>query len=282
MVIDVFRRSIATGWTAPPIVAAIEAADDLTLVACVSRSVGWRRKSPRPRGPGDEPGAACMPPSTRRCGTRRSTSWSITRGAFWRLRVHSRAAIEAGVHAGVGSSGLTIDDYQDLGYRPASTETAKSPPATSWGRQPPGPRRHPGGRARGPLAGLDFAATASWTCRAARRGGGPRPVSGARRPRLGAPIEIVHGPAQSSRRERVGEPGPFGAAPGLRGHHRVVFAGLGERLVMRHDVPGADSGAVRRRHPAGDPQSPAPGRSGPGAQHAVVRRPANLPRYAPG
>ncbi|TDD13824.1 4-hydroxy-tetrahydrodipicolinate reductase, partial [Actinomadura sp. KC06] len=99
-----------TGWTAPPIIAGLDAADDLALTAGVSRSAAGRdlSEATAARGPGrvhatvadalaDAPVDVLVD----------YTSADAVRRNVW-------TAVEAGVHAVIGSSGLTAADYDEL------------------------------------------------------------------------------------------------------------------------------------------------------------------------
>src|SRR6266567_1697017 len=88
-----------TGWTAPPILAAIDAADDLTLTSGVSRSAA---------GQGQVYAAAAEALAAAPADVLVDfTSISV-------VRENVRAAIEAGVHVVIGTSGLTADDYAEI------------------------------------------------------------------------------------------------------------------------------------------------------------------------
>ena len=98
-----------TGWTAPPIVAAIDRAGDLTLSSGVSRSAAGQSLAAvtRSAGPGlvyATVAEALAPPTW--------TSWSTTPAP-------PRSGPTSGPRSrrsarGVGSSGLTAGDYQEL------------------------------------------------------------------------------------------------------------------------------------------------------------------------
>src|SRR5579862_8752232 len=98
-----------TGWTAPPIVAAIDEADDLMLSSGVSRSAA-----------GQSLGAAAGSASR---GAVYATVAEALESAHVDVLVDytSAAAVKndvwtavgAGVHVVIGSSGLTSDDYEE-------------------------------------------------------------------------------------------------------------------------------------------------------------------------
>src|ERR1700759_5087782 len=88
-----------TGWTAPPILAAIDAADDLTLISGVSRSAAGQ-------------GAVYATAAGARAAPPADVLVDFTSAAA--VRVNAWAAVEAGVHVVIGTSGLTADDYAEL------------------------------------------------------------------------------------------------------------------------------------------------------------------------
>src|SRR5919197_6082383 len=97
-----------TGWTAPPIVAAIAAADDLALTSGVSRSAAGQTLAATTGL--DLPGSVYASVSEALAGVDvlvDYTSASAVRDNVW-------TAVEAGVHVVVGSSGLTAWDYKEF------------------------------------------------------------------------------------------------------------------------------------------------------------------------
>ena len=88
-----------TGWTAPPILAAIDAADDLTLTSGVSRSAAGQ-------------GAIYATAAEALAAAPADVLVDFTSAAA--VRVNAWTAVEAGVHVVIGTSGLTADDYADL------------------------------------------------------------------------------------------------------------------------------------------------------------------------
>ncbi len=99
-----------TGWTAPPILAAIDAADDLTLAAGVSRSAAGQKLSAVTASSSDGDVFATVADAL---GSAEVdvlvdyTSAAAVRDDVW-------TADQAGVHTLIGSSGLTADDYAEL------------------------------------------------------------------------------------------------------------------------------------------------------------------------
>lgn len=99
-----------TGWTAPPILAGIHAADDLTLTAGVSRSAAGRTL--RDTTGLDFAGAVYGSVAEALSSASFSVLVDFTSAAVVRENVD--AALEAGVHIVIGTSGLTADDFTDL------------------------------------------------------------------------------------------------------------------------------------------------------------------------
>jgi len=88
-----------TGWTAPPILAAIDAADDLTLTSGVSRSAAGQ-------------GTVYATAAEALAAAPADVLIDFTSAAA--AQVNVRAAIEAGVHVVIGTSGLTADDFAEI------------------------------------------------------------------------------------------------------------------------------------------------------------------------
>ena len=99
-----------TGWTAPPILTAIDAAADLRLISGVSRSAAGCRLAEATRSRADGLIYASVAEALDAAETDvlvDYTSASAGRQNVW-------TAVQAGVHVVVGSSGLTADDYTEL------------------------------------------------------------------------------------------------------------------------------------------------------------------------
>jgi 4-hydroxy-tetrahydrodipicolinate reductase len=99
-----------TGWTAPAIVAAIDAADDLMLTCGVSRSASGRTLAAATTSRSNGSIYASVSEALRSAEIDvlvDYTSASAVKENVW-------TAVQAGVHAVVGSSGLTADDYDEL------------------------------------------------------------------------------------------------------------------------------------------------------------------------
>ncbi|HET8600647.1 MAG TPA: 4-hydroxy-tetrahydrodipicolinate reductase [Segeticoccus sp.] len=221
-----------TGWTAPPIVAAIEEAEDVTLAAGVARSAAGQTLRERV-GAGTD---------GRIFGTVREalaatavdvlvdyTSSTAVRDNVW-------TAVESGVHAVIGSSGLTADDYAEL------DRLARD-------------------RGVGVVAAGNFSVMAAVLQRAALlaaehlpawevidygSAGKPDVPSGTARelaeslggvhaPLQGVAVSDLDGPVEARGAEVGGTRVHSVRLPGFVVTTEVVFGGAGERLVLRHD-----------------------------------------------
>ena len=101
-----------TGWTAPPIVAAIDRAGDLTLSAGVSRSAAGQSLATVTGSAGR--GQVYATVAEALAAAQVDVLVDYTSAAAVRTNVWT--AVEAGVHVVVGSSGLTAGDYQELDH----------------------------------------------------------------------------------------------------------------------------------------------------------------------
>src|SRR5215475_8854718 len=107
--IDVCFAGI-TGWTAPPIVAAIGAAEDLALTCGVSRSAAGQELTAVAGG--DVTGAIYATVGEAVTSAQVDVLVDYTSAAA--VRDNAWTAVGAGVNVVIGSSGLTADDYAEL------------------------------------------------------------------------------------------------------------------------------------------------------------------------
>jgi 4-hydroxy-tetrahydrodipicolinate reductase len=223
-----------TGWTAPPILAAIHRAEDLHLVAGVSRSAAGQSLA---EATGiDTPGQVYGTVADALQATSADVLVDFTSASA--VMGNTLAAVDAGTHVVVGSSGLTADDYGELGERARS-------------------------RGVGVLAAGNFSVMAAVLRRAAAMAaehvehweildygsdekvdvpsGTARELAETlahvREPRTTVPIAGLHGPVEARGADIAGTRVHSVRLPGFVVTTEIVFAGPGERLVMRHD-PG--------------------------------------------
>jgi len=121
-----------TGWTAPPIVAAIDAADDLTLTCGVSRSAAGRPLADATASRSD--GSIYSSVSEALQSAEVDVLLDYTSAAA--VKENVLTAVRAGVHVVVGSSGLTASDYAELDRLARDRDVVWLPRATSrsWPR----------------------------------------------------------------------------------------------------------------------------------------------------
>jgi 4-hydroxy-tetrahydrodipicolinate reductase len=223
-----------TGWTAPPIAEAIEAADDLALTAGVSRSAAGQ-------GLGevtDLDNDGWVYATVAEAVTSAPVDVLVDYTSAAAVRDNVWAAVEAGVHAVVGSSGLTEADYREL------DGLARA-------------------RGVGVIAAGNFSVMAAVLRRAATLaarhleyweivdfGSDTKPdvpsgtsrdlaetLAGVRRPRPAVALSDLHGPVEARGAEVAGTRIHSVRLPSFVVSTEIVFGGPGERLVLRHD-PG--------------------------------------------
>ncbi len=223
-----------TGWTARPIIKAIDEADDLTLTAGVSRSAAGQPLSEITGSAGK--GAVYASVAEALAGAEIDvlvdyTSATAVRDNVW-------AAVEAGAHVVIGSSGLAADDYAEL------DQLARD-------------------HGVGVVAAGNFSVLAAILQRAATMaaehvpqweiidyGADDKPdvpsgtsrelaetLAHVRAPEATIPVADLHGPVEARGAEVSGTRVHSLRLPGFVVTTEVVFAAPGERLVMRHD-PG--------------------------------------------
>jgi 4-hydroxy-tetrahydrodipicolinate reductase len=223
-----------TGWTAPPIVAAMNAADDLMLTCGVSRSASGRRLAEATASRSDGFIYASVSEALRSAEIDvlvDYTSASAVKENVW-------TAVQDGVHAVVGSSGLTADDYEEL------DRLARD-------------------RGVGVVAAGNFSVMAAILQRAAALAAEhldtwevvdyasadkPDVPSGTSRelaeilakvrmPSSAVPLSQLSGPVEARGADVAGTQIHSVRLPGFVVSTEIIFGGAGERLIMRHD-PG--------------------------------------------
>jgi 4-hydroxy-tetrahydrodipicolinate reductase len=223
-----------TGWTAPPIVAAIDAADDLTLTCGVSRSAAGRTLADTTASRSD--GSIYASVSEALQSAEVDVLVDYTSAAA--VKENVLTAVRAGVHVVVGSSGLTASDYAELD-------------------------RLAHDRAVGVVAAGNFSIMAAILMRAAALAAQhlhhweiidyasadkPDVPSGTSRelaetlaevrtPQPALPLSQLGGPVEARGAEVAGTQIHSVRLPSFVVTTEIVFGGTGERLVMRHD-PG--------------------------------------------
>jgi 4-hydroxy-tetrahydrodipicolinate reductase len=225
----------ATGWTGRALVPAIASAPDLVLRSAVSRSAAGRDLG---EALGGEPLGAPVHASVAAALDGVDVLVDYTHASA--VRANVMAAVEAGVHVVVGTSGLTAEDFATIDA--AARE-----------------------RAVGVVAAGNFSLTAAMAQAAAllaarhlpqwevldyASAGKPDVPSGTarelaerlgevRRPELGHPIETLHGPQEARGATIAGTQVHSVRVPSFVVSTEVVFGLPDERLVIRHDAGGS-------------------------------------------
>jgi 4-hydroxy-tetrahydrodipicolinate reductase len=226
-----------TGWTAAPIVAAIDEADDLTLAAGVSRSASGESLATAV----GSTSAGMVYGSVAEALDAVSVDVVVDYTSAAAVKDNVWTAVRAGAHVVVGSSGLTADDYAALDLLA---------------------REH----GVGVIAAGNFSVMAAVLLRAAKLAAEhvehweiidyasatkPDVPSGTARelaeslgvvrtPESGVPLADLQGPAEARGTDVAGSRVHSVRLPSFVVSTEIVFGGSGERLVMRHDA-GADA-----------------------------------------
>jgi 4-hydroxy-tetrahydrodipicolinate reductase len=223
-----------TGWTAPPIVAAIDAADDLTLTSGVSRSAAGQTLTAVRASRSDGLVYATVAEALRSSEVDvlvDYTSASTVKDNVW-------AAVRAGVHVVVGSSGLTSSDYEELD-RVARDHGVGVVAAGNFSIMAAVLRR---------AAAMAAEQLAHWEIIDYSSASKPDVPSGTSRelaetlgqirtPESAISPSDLHGPVEARGTEVAGTRIHSVRLPSFVVTTEIVFAGPGERLIMRHD-PG--------------------------------------------
>jgi len=222
-----------TGWTAPPIIKAIDEADDLTLTAGVSRSAAGR---PLSEVTGSGSGAVYASVANALEGAEIDVLVDYTSATAVRDNVWT--AVQAGVHVVIGSSGLAADDYAELD-RLARDNGVGVVAAGNFSVMAAILRRAAAMAAEHVPQWeiIDYAAddkpdVPSGTSRELAEA-----LAHVRAPEVTVPIADLHGPVEARGTDVSGTRIHSLRLPSFVVTTEVVFAGPGERLVMRHD-PG--------------------------------------------
>jgi 4-hydroxy-tetrahydrodipicolinate reductase len=223
-----------TGWTAPPILAAIDAAQDLTLTAGVSRSAAGQRLSAATSSSSDGDVHATVAEALDSAEVDvlvDYTSAATVKDNVW-------TAVRAGVHVVIGSSGLTADDYVELD-RLARDHGVGVIAAGNFSILAAVLQR------AATLAAehidrweiIDYASASKPDVPSGTARQLAEALGQVRTPISAVPLPELHGPVEARGADVAGTRIHSVRLPSFVVSTEVVFGGTGERLVMRHD-PG--------------------------------------------
>jgi 4-hydroxy-tetrahydrodipicolinate reductase len=223
-----------TGWTAPPIIAAIDSADDLALCSGVSRSAAGQSLEAAAGSASD--GFVFATVSEALGSAPVNVLVDYTSAAAVRENVWT--AVEAGVHVVIGSSGLTAGDYAELDRAARERGVGViaagnfSIMAAVLSRAASIAAQHVDSWEVIDYAGADKPDVPSGTARELAES-----LAQVRNPKQGLALADVLGPAEARGAEVAGSRIHSVRLPSFVVTTEIVFGAAGERLVMRHD-PG--------------------------------------------
>lgn len=221
-----------TGWTASAIVAAIDHADDLTLSSGVSRSAAGQSLSAWSASRGSIHATVAEALASAETDVLIDyTSATAVRNNVW-------AAVEAGVHVVIGSSGLTAADYAELD-RLARDRGVGVIAAGNFSVMAAVLRRAASMAARhlDQWEIIDYASDDKPDVPSGTSRELAETLAQVREPAITVALSDLHGPAEARGAQVAGTPIHSVRLPSFVVTTEVVFGGPGERLIMRHD-PG--------------------------------------------
>jgi 4-hydroxy-tetrahydrodipicolinate reductase len=215
-----------TGWTGRPVAEAVGAADDLALVAGVSRSAA-----------GTEKAGAAVFASVAEALDAVPADVLVDYTSAAAVRANVDAAAERGVAVVVGSSGLTAEDFAAID----AASRAKGVGVIAAGnfsllaalllRSAAEIARHVGA-----WEILDYAKATKPDVPSGTSRELAERLGEVAQPRLGRPIDELHGPQEARGASVAGTQIHSLRLPSFVVSTEIVFAAPGERLVVRHDA----------------------------------------------
>jgi 4-hydroxy-tetrahydrodipicolinate reductase len=223
-----------TGWTAPPIIAAIDDAPDLALTAGVSRSAAGQSLAAKT----GSVSTGSIYATVREALDSAQVDVLVDYTSASAVKDNVWTAVTAGVHVVVGSSGLTGTDYAELD-RLARDRGVGVIAAGNFSVMAAVLRRAAAIAAQHldhweiiDYASDDKRDVPSGTARELAE-----TLALAREPKITVASADLHGPIEARGARVAGTPIHSVRLPSFVVTTEVVFGGPGERLVMRHD-PG--------------------------------------------
>jgi 4-hydroxy-tetrahydrodipicolinate reductase len=223
-----------TGWAAGPIVAAIAGADDLALTSGVSRSAAGESLAAVTGV--DATGSVYAGVSEALQSAPVDVLVDYTSASAVKANVWT--AVEAGVHVVIGSSGLTAADYEELD--PLARDRGVGVIAAGNFSIMAAVLRRASEMAAEHLEHWEIIDYGSDTKSDVPSGTSrelAETLARVRLPEYAVPLSHVHGPVEARGAEVAGTRIHSLRLPSFVVTTEIVFAGPGERLMMRHD-PG--------------------------------------------
>lgn len=222
-----------TGWTAPPILAGIDAADDLALTAGVSRSAAGRTLADA-TGHGD--GQVYASVSEALAAGPVDVLVDYTSASAVKANVET--AVDAGVHVVVGSSGLTAADYAELDERARSRGVGVFA-AGNFSLMAAVLRRSAALAAEhiSQWEVFDYASDSKPDVPSGTARELAETLADVRRPEIGVPVDDLQGPVEARGADIAGTRVHSVRLPSYVVGAEVVFGAPGERLILKYD-PG--------------------------------------------
>lgn len=224
-----------TGWTAPPIVKAIDAAEDLALTAGVARSAAGRSLA---EAAGAETSTGDVHASVREALEAAKIDVLVDYTSATAVKDNVWTAVDAGVHAVVGSSGLTAADFAELD-RLAHDRRVGVVAAGNFSVMAAVLRRAAVTAAQhlGQWEIIDYASDTKPDVPSGTARELAETLGQVRQPHATVPTADLHGPPEARGAEVDGTRVHSVRLPSFVVSTEIVFGGPGERLVLRHD-PG--------------------------------------------
>jgi len=225
-----------TGWTAPPIVAAIDASDDITLTCGVSRSAAGETLAEAAGSQSDGSVYASVAEALQSAEVDVLVDYTSATA----VKQNVLTAVRAGVHVVVGSSGLTGDDYAELD-RLARDQGVGVVAAGNFSIMAAILKR------AAALAAqhlrhweiVDYASAEKPDVPSGTSRELAEALAEVRTPEPAVPLSQLGGPIEARGAEVAGTRIHSVRLPGFVVTTEIVFGGAGERLVLRHDPGGS-------------------------------------------
>ena len=222
-----------TGWTAAPIVRAIDEAEDLVLAAGVSRSAAGRSLEDV-----GIPGVGVVYGSVTEALRNADVDVLVDYTSATAVKDNVQAAVDAGVHVVIGSSGLTAEDYAELNRRARRVGVGVfaagnfSVMAAVLQQAARLAARH-----LGSWEILDYASDTKPDVPSGTARELAETLGQIREPRATLSVRELHGPVEARGTDVAGSRVHSLRLPSFVVSTEIVFGGAAERLTMRHD-PG--------------------------------------------